>query len=446
MKQIQYYDLTPGQLLIKYGETYAPKGVHNLGSRIDIRSEIDEGLLRQAITIATYRIPSLNLHIVKSGKKGFEQYVSEEAPKVIDFVDVSDWSEEEISKQLVKWCGAPFSDDLNDVQLYQIRLLRTEWGHIIFIKVHHSLLDAFGIMMLVSYIDSVYDALVKGKPLPEQLPSPEKMIEKEIQYYNSKRYESDKAWFENMFSEGFEFRPLVFSGKQTLRAKLSNPMTSKGGFTNIIIPRELVMRLNEKAEEYKVSPGVFYMLALRTFIAAKSDSEDVVFNTIMARRSTLLQKKSGCSIANALPFRTKIDGTTVFGDAVHCLSISLQELYKHSSFPCEDAFAMLGKSSKSGTITAADPASITYQPYFKFGDTSLEYTVERVSPGKSMSRFYLSIMPYDNTGNMYGNYEFFLDAYSYEDISYFHSFMLKFVEAGIQNPEKTIDQLVSECM
>jgi len=435
------YLLTPGQLLIMYGEKYLPRGAHHIGLRIDITSEVDESCLRQALVLATYRIPSMNIRIKKNGKNDFTQYVSEENPLPVDFIDATGWSQEKVGQQLMKWCGMPFSNDLTGTQLYRMKLLRMDKSYVIFVAVHHVLMDAYAIMSLITYIDKVYQSLVKQIALPLPMLTPELMIEKENQYHGSKRYEADKKWFEEMYRSPLDFRPLIPESGLSLKVRTANPITSKGGMLNLLIPKAMVEHINDMAAKYQVSPGVFYMLAIRSYLAHSGGNDDVVFIVIMSRRATILQKKSGCSIANALPFRNSINSDESFEKAIPMLSELLHEIYRHSNFSCEEAFAMLGQAANSGNITAADPIAVTYQPYFDMNETSMNFTMQRVFSGKAQSRFYLSVMPCDSTGNFYGNYEFLLDAYSYQDIQNFHNFMLKFLEKGLEHPEMTVREL-----
>lgn len=446
MATIQHYPLTPGQLLIMYGEKYLPNGAHNICVRVDIESETDESLLRQAVVLSTLRIPSLSLRIAKNGKSEFSQYICDAAPDPVEFLDASDMTGEALNSQMTKWGGSAFSSGLIDKQLYQVKVLRTGRGFSIFICVHHVIMDAFAVMSYVTYIDKLYYALSTNTPLPEPWKSPSAMIENENLYYGSKRYFADKKWFEDMYSQDFVFSPYSPKKGLSLKAKLANPMTSKGCFTNMLIPADTVKKIDAAASQRKVSPGVLYMLAIRSILAHNSNSDDVVFNVIMARRSTLLQKHSGCSIANALPFRTNISNSLSFDEAISEFDLGLKGLYRHASYSCEEAFALLGNAGKGTQITAADPVSVTYQPYFNMDDNNMNFTVQRIYPGHAQSKFYLTIMPCDSSGNMYGNYEHFLDVYSCRDIEEFHAFMLKFLDAGIANPEKSIKQLVDECM
>ena len=55
-------------------------------------------------------------------------------------------------------------------------------------------------------------------------------------------------------------------------------------------------------------------------------------------------------------------------------------------------------------------------------------------------------MPHDASGDLWADYLYSHNYLDGENLRHFHEFMMKFILAGIADPEKTIDQLADECM
>ena len=53
-------------------------------------------------------------------------------------------------------------------------------------------------------------------------------------------------------------------------------------------------------------------------------------------------------------------------------------------------------------------------------------------------------MPHDDSGDLWADYLFSYDYLDEENLKHFHEFMLKFIMAGIQTPDKTIRELTEE--
>ena len=88
----------------------------------------------------------------------------------------------------------------------------------------------------------------------------------------------------------------------------------------------------------------------------------------------------------------------------------------------------------------------TYQPYFNVDGTSLKFKANHVNVGITPYPLYLNLMPHDASGDLWADYIYAVGYLQPENLERFHAFMLKFVNAGVDFPEKTISERVKESL
>ena len=88
----------------------------------------------------------------------------------------------------------------------------------------------------------------------------------------------------------------------------------------------------------------------------------------------------------------------------------------------------------------------TYQPYFNTEGLNLKFHADHVNTGYAFQSLYLNLMPHDASGDLYADYIYSHNYLDGENLKRFHAFMIKFILAGIESPDKTVDQLATACM
>ncbi len=453
MGEYVHFELSADELGLLNHVKGAPRAVLNLPVRIDLQSEIDEEKMLEAMRLTVTRLPFCTIRLHENEDGTFSQYYCLDEPQGIDLVDMSDKKDADVDAYLLKMAGSTFENNCNDSQLYNFKLIRTPDGkHTIFFCGYHIIMDSVGVIQVISYFDKVYSALINGTELPEKGIGIEKHIEESWNYINSDKSKRDIEWWCEQFETEPHFAsmnpkgsPEYIEGKNYGKAQTFAQLRAIS--MPRLIPAELVSRINEAAQALNVSPQLYFYLALRTFLAHNSGCEDVCIATTGARRSTLMQKKCGMTLAHMVTWRSFIESeTTTFRDALLKLSISQKDIYRHISVHMADYEKVINERFNVPENTLYKTVVFTYQPYFNVENTGLSFKATHVNVGFTPYPLYMNVMPMDNSGDLWADYIYGVGYFLPENIEKFHAFMLKFIEAGLASPEKTVLELKKECL
>ena len=452
MSEPKYFRLSSDQIALYFYVYGAPRALLNMPTRVDFEEPIDEDKALEAITLTVKRLPFCTLRLNEYEKDKFRQYYSDEEPAGIELVDFSDKTEEDVNRYLLQKARAPLPNNYNDVQLYDAKLIRRPGGkHTLFFNGYHMIMDSVGLITVITYFFRVYEALVKGTELPAPGIGPEKHIEKSWKYMESKRWQDDVDWWRERFATEPHFssmnpRPSPEYVEGTNYGLPLRPDQYLCTSMPIRIPAETVNRINAAALERNMSPQIFFALALRTWLARMSGSEDVCFDTPASRRSALFERDCGMTMAHQITWRSIIPGDTPFNEALKQLDISQKDMYRHVGVDMKDYLGWTNEKYGFPKDAIFRSLVFTYQPYFNTEGLDLKFTADHVNTGYAFQSLYLNLMPHDASGDLYADYIYSHNYLDGENLKRFHAFMLKFLLAGIAAPDKTVDQLADECM
>ncbi len=449
MEERKYYPLSKEQEgLVMLAGLFPFPNLLYLFTEIDFVSDISEERLLDAIRISGERLPYCRVRLHDMDDGSCMQYCSEEAPDPVEIIDLSQGTEEELESLKLQWQKENFPNNQRDVQLYRFRLIRMPGGkHVLHLVVHHFIMDAFSMMNTVRYVDAVYSALSRGEQLPPEAPLPWKLLEEENAYFGSKKEERDGQWWRAQYETEPMFcsvnglgGPEYVEGKRYGRKQSFEQM-----FTELLrmrIPKELVDQVNASAAERKLSPQVYYMLALRSYLAHVNKSDDVMVVTPMAMRSTLYQKSAGFSIAKTAPVRMAFPSDLPFGEALNRVAAAENEVYRHAHYEYFNLKADMFPRFEVPDDCTYDSVWLTYQPFFKMGSSELRFVAKMLDNGFVPIPLYMLVQPQDDTGDLYGIYCYALGYTKKESCEQLHAFMLRFLELGVAEPEQSLEELI----
>ena len=449
MEERKYYPLSNEQEgLVLLASVFPAPNILYLLTRIDFISDIDEERLLQAIRITDQRLPYCRVQLHQQDEETVVQYLREGEPDPVSIYDLSEGGEEELEKLILQWRKEPFPNNQRDTQLYRFRLIRMPGGkHALHFVVHHFIMDAYAMMYTIQYVDKVYTALSHGEELPPPAMEPWKLLDDERSYFSSARSEKNIAWWLSQYETEPCFTsvnglgsPEFVEGKRYGRKQSFEQLYND--ILTIRIPAEFVKMVNDAAAAQKVSPQVYYMMAMRSYLGRVSGTEDVTVISPMALRSTKVQRQSGMSIARAIPVRMTLSEDLPFAEAVRKLADRENEIYRHSWFGYTEHKPMLFSRFDTPGDCTYESVWLTYQPYFDMSKSELKFRARLLSSGFVPIPLYLLIEPQDNSGDLYADYSYALGYTKPESLHAFHSFMLKFLEAGAKEPEARLGDLI----
>lgn len=450
MEERKYYPLTREQQgLVDLFGLYPEQQILNLCVRLEFEHKIDEALLLRSIEMLPELLPYCRIRVHQQDENTTVQYLSEEPAEPVQILDVSGMSGEEIDQLFDGWAHELFPNNYRDVQLYKFRILRRGQGrHTLFFCAHHFIMDAFVVISTVEKLGKIYTALSSGEPLPKAAPAPWALVEQEAAYYASERFQKDKAWWAEIMKEEPQFTSLNGKGSPEFLeghrygAGIDFFTQRWGKRLHGRIPSELVEKINAAAAENHVSAQLYYLLALRSYLGHVSGTDDVIVDTAVARRSTLVQKQSGLTRANAIPFRSVLSGSCSFEDGVSQLDTLQKEYYRHADVLLNDFFEVLDGQHDLSFGQTYHTTWLTYQPYFDLSRSELKFTATSLHSGAAAAPLYVYITPQDDSGDLIACYDIAIGYIREQSVEDFHRFMLRFLEQGISEPKQTLEELI----
>ena len=453
MQEPTYYPLSSIQeglaILFRF---YPDLHILNLALRMDFDCEVDEQLLLRAIRETEKRITFLKIRMHMKDEQTMVQYAYEGEPEPTEIVDLTGKTEEEIGRTLFDWTYNAFPNSILDVPLYNFRLLHLPGGKRgLYFCVEHFIVDGFSVLFVFDFLDRVYAALESGEELPEPTPYPWKMVAEDLAYHDSEQYrkvlkkaEKDYATEPQFTSINGLGAPEFIEGK---RYGKGLSLTQFDGASQLHrIPAELVGRIDERAKQLNISPSNFYLLALRSYLGRVSGTDDVTVCLSVNRRFNKYEKLCGLDFATQQFVRSVIPFESSFDEAVVKLADTQNDVLRHARARSVDVSANAREKYEVPRGCGYYTAQYSYLPLFDLSKKRLKYHPAYVSNGQSNQPFYLLVLPEDSFGNYCATYVYSKDYTPAENVERYHSFMLKFLSAGLDQPEASLGELTDAAM
>ncbi len=451
MQEPTYYPLSSIQEGLAFLFRFYPDlHILNLALRMDFDCEIDEELLLKAIRETEKRITFLKIRLHMKDEQTMVQYAYEGEPDPTEIVDFSQSTEEEISKALFDWTYNAFPNSILEVPLYNFRLLHLPEGkRSLYFCIEHFIVDGYSVLFVFDFLDRVYAALENGEELPEPTPYPWKMVEDDLAFHDSEKYqtvlkkaEKDYATEPHFTSINGLGAPEFIEGK---RYGKGLSLTQFDGSSLLRgIPADLVSRIIDGAKENNISPSNYYLLALRTYLGSVSGTDDVTVCLSVNRRFNQYEKSCGLDFATLQFVRSIIPLDCSFTEALLKLSDTQNDVLRHARARSVDVSVNARELYDVPAGCGYYTAQYSYLPLFDLSKKRLKYHPSYVSNGQSNQPFYLLVLPGDSEGNYCATYVFSKAYTPVENVERYHAFMIRFLEKGVQNPDLSLQELVAD--
>lgn len=446
-KNINLYPLTESQatMFLNLKWSFGHEEIVNICATMHFESEIDPNLLLQATYTAMLRNKASCIRCRKVGKEVM-QYFSNKAPEQIIVMDYSDSTQEKLDEDILKFSSTPFPNHSMDTQLYSIRLIKQPNGfYALYFCVSHLIFDAYSLIMQANEILTVYECLRDNKPIPENKCDPVKCLENDLSYENSEKFKKDYEYCDTV-TYGTEPMFCDFCGEPPKKDKRYGTTLKlgqvKAGVKQYRLPAETVKKVNSCAAENSVSPLAVFSLALRSYLSKVNNlQEDIIFQTNIARRGTLLEKRAYGVRVNAVKIRTNLPNSLTVKEALPETSGIIMQALSHSSFSTNRVINLYEKKFNVPPMNGYDTINFTYNPVFINEHKDLPVHFSLHPNGSFAMKAYLTIMPLDASGDLVFNYDYQFATTKPDTIEKFHTHIIKAVNAIISSPEITLGDL-----
>ena len=454
------YPLTVAQKFHLYYLSFCPKKqVVNIGTSLTIETELNWEELKKAIYKAYERCDSMRLRLAEDKEGNWYQYIVEKEEREIEFVDFSDKTVEEAEAVMQKWTEVPFKHQ--DSPLNRVVMIQMPDGYRgIYLLVDHLTMDAQSIICFMKDVIELYcSANYEGVPYPKEMTSYIEQLKKDLAYEaGCKAKDRDEEFFHRLIESsepiynGIEgSRKLEEERKRTGKAELRAAVNVSDSVDSALdifyLEGEPTKHLMNFCEEYHVSLVCLLLMGLRTYFQKMNGNEDVSINTAIARRATLMEKKSGGTRIHSFPFRTVISENKTFLEGIYEIRDKQNEMFRYANYNPVFYFAYRSQLYHTENGQTYEPMSLTYQPMTlrekgldKLGD--IRYKTKWYPNGATTQAMYLTVMHRPEDNGLDFNFEHQIKAVSREQLEYLYYYLCKIMFKGIENPGLTIGDIM----
>lgn len=456
----EVFPLTMAQKFHLYYLAFCPKKqVVNIGTSLTIESEIDWEELKRAIYKAYERCDSMRLRFAKDEDNNWYQYVVEKEEREIEFVDFSKGTMEEAEHTMQQWTEVPFERE--DSPMNRLVMIQMPDGYNgIYLLVDHLTMDAQSLICFMKDIIEIYcSTKYEGVPYPKEMASYIEQLKKDLAYEaGSKAKARDEEFFHKLIESSEPIYNGVDGTKRLDEARKQSGNPNQRAAVNVSdsvdaaldvfhLGGEPTKRLMDFCEKYHVSLLCLIVMGLRTYFQKANGNDDVSINTAIARRATLLEKKSGGTRIHSFPFRTIISEDKTFLEGIYEIRDKQNELFRYANYNPVDYFAYRSQYYHLANGLTYEPMSLTYQPMTlrdkgldKLGD--IHYKTKWYPNGATTQGMYLTVMHRPEDNGLDFNFEHQIKAVSREQLECMYYYVCKIMFKGIENPGLPIGDII----
>jgi hypothetical protein len=457
--KLQCYPLTAAQRIHNYSRMACPyHQLLNIGTGLYIQQDVDFDLLKEAIYEAYIRLESMRIRFLQDTDGTVYQYLVPFEERDIKFVDFSKWKEEDAHNEMRKWTAVPFkrfNSPMNEVVM--IRLPGGYNG--MYSKVDHMTMDSSSIILFYSDILQIYCHKRYGTEEPKPMKSYIQALKKDLEYEaNSPARQRDELFWkeeieksEPMYADFNGMGRLITqrreSGNPDLRCaaiRSDNPQASISVYSLEKDPSDRLMKF---CQENNVPMVCLLLMGLRTVLSKFNNNEkDISIKSCVARRGTLLEKRSGGTRIHFFPIRTILEPETTFLEGIKEIQTEQNKLFHHANF---DSIELLNRRAKywnNQPGSGYESMSLTYQPMTlqqnreKIPD--INYKSYWYTNGVAAQPLYLTVMHRVEDGGLNFHFEYKKDAVTDYEMEYLYYYLCRVLFRGIENSNRTIGEIL----
>ncbi|MFI1459233.1 non-ribosomal peptide synthetase [Nocardia carnea] len=333
------FPLSPGQLGVWFAQQSAADVPFVVAQYVEVRGELDPGLLDTACRRAGREIGSAFVRIVEIGGQPW-QHVAETAEAGLALVDLRAEADPESAAHA--WMRRDFEmpRQLAGTQLVHSAVLRLdEYRWYWYARAHHVVLDGLGALNFLLRVAEIYRAAVSGhRPPPYRAGSPAELYDEEIAYLGSPRHDRDREYWrkrtlglaDSVLSERYTRHP----AHPVVAAAAAGPGTAGA--------------LRAAAQRHGCSVATLAVAAVALFCARILDRTDIVLTLPVSGRTSAMAKRSGGMLANLVPLRIEVLPESDIADLVTRTQWAITGALRHQRYRHENIRSDAGRTSAAG--------------------------------------------------------------------------------------------------
>lgn len=315
-----YMNLTKPQKLIYDMEKFAGGAISVICGSMLCRGKRDVDTLAVAVN-TLYRInDALRIRISETDGVS-EQTITpyhEREIKVLHFE-----TKAELDSYAQKYATEPV-DMFGELCEIKIVLLPEQYG--ILVKLHHIIGDAWSLSLL----GNQFNAILNGET-PEAY-SYADYVTAENEYFESKRYGKDKAFFLEQFSKCDE---VTYLSEKQSKTYTANRKT-------FVIGKDKTAEIIRYAETREITAFTLFTAALSTYMnRAKMNAEKFYIGTAVLNRTTAKEKQTVGMFINTVPMLMELNNDNTFAENLATIQDGAFSIFRHQKYNYGDMLSTL---------------------------------------------------------------------------------------------------------
>lgn len=454
------YPLTSAEKVHIYTLKYSPtQEIVNIGTGRYLQTDVNWAALREALNRAVERCESVRLRFWEEPETGeVWQYVMPYENEYFEFYDFSAWSWENAQAVMNRWTSQPF--ETYGGKLSRIVLVAMPNGYNgYYMNVHHCVMDSASVITFNRDVMDIYCSLLYDLPYPKPMTSYIESVKKDLEYEaGSKKMMRDAEYWHNIISKP---EPIYtdFTGPgrlQTQRQESGNPnqrsavlasTAADGNTVTYALDVESTQKIIDFCEEYGFPVSVLLLHALRTVLSKFNNGEkDVTIQNFVSRRSTVLTKKCGGVRMHCFPLRTIVEPTDTVLQSMEKINKEQRDMFLHAEYPTLKFFAEERAAYNLPPGGGYHSVGFTYQPatiksmvpYLK----GIPFKSYWYSSGKQAQPLYLTAMHRPGDGGLTFFFGYQTECATPQEIEFFYYYLGRVLFRSIENPEKTVEEIM----
>jgi amino acid adenylation domain-containing protein/thioester reductase-like protein len=427
----QRYPMTHQQKSIWYMEKlYPDTSIGVVAATFRVQGAVDLDLIESAINLFIEKNDALRLRIIEENGEPV-QYVSPYEPVRFDRYEFSS------NEELYRWdeiqSALPFQ--LTDAPLFYFALIRVgENDGGFYMRLHHLISDAWTMILLVNQVSEYYAALQESRPVdPTSLPSYTSYIESEKKYLSSKRFESDKGYWEEKFENWEEVC--------TLKDRKKSGISSRAKRRTLVLPQKLSGKIHEYCLEKGVSEFSLFIAAVSMYLNRVAGKENVVLGTTLLNRTNAAEKNTAGMFASlGVPLCIPIRYDMNFDSFVELVSKEILSALRHQKYPYDMLLRYVREKKK--TSDNLFDIVLTYQnSKFEKELFSGNYISRWHFSGHQIESLIVNLNAREHDGQLIVDYDYLVDLFCATEIDFIHQHIINLLWHALDNPLKEIEHL-----
>lgn len=457
---VQCYPLTAAQRMHNYTVKFCPyHQVLNIGSGLYIQTETDFDLLKEAIYQSYERFDAMRIRFLKDTDDTVYQYLVPFEERDIRLVDFSNWQEKDAIREMERWTAVPFkrfNSPMNEIVMVRM----PDGFNGVYLKVDHMTMDSSAVVSFYRDVLEIYCAKRYGRAFPKPMQPYLKAVEKDLAYEaNSEALKRDEEFWTEQITAKNEPIYTDFNGMGRLitqRRETGNPdlrsavivsVNPEASISVFSLEKEASERLMKFCEESHIPMVCLLLMGLRTTLSKFNNNEkDISVKSCVARRGTLLEKRSGGTRIHFFPLRTIIEPETTFLEALKIIQDAQNRLYRHANFDPIEYNMRRSRYRKFRPGESYESMSLTYQPLtIKSTDDSvpdIPYKSHWYTNGVAGQPLYLTVMHRVEDNGLNFSFEYRKDAVTDYEMEYFYYYLCRVLFSGIENSSRTVGEIL----